>query len=816
MPNGFDPYYEWLGIPPKEQPPHHYRLLGIQLFESHPNVIQKAVDRHVIFLKTLQNGPRSALSQELINRITAASICLLSPDKKAVYDAQLVEALKSPSAPSPIPSEQVSIVDSPSSPKNSRSASRRQIVTERPVTAIVKIILGGVAGVGLATLALFYFAGIDPLGWSKSSRDKLAKGAAKEGGSQSQKPSRQAANSRDPKADGTGMEDPWKDVNVDSTGHGELSQTRIASEKRERTLQPLDQGGNTPGEPRQLSPGSKHDDDSAVSANKSDATLSPASPDLATPAKGSSTIPMSVTPAATESIESATNARVAPPDAAALKVAQEKVRQVFAEDFDGTQTPDRKKELALRLMEMARDIRETSAVRYALLGEAKTIALEVGDMKLALEVIDQLSLSFDVDVWMIKGGMLATVGKASHSVEQKMEVVQSSLKVLDGMVVAGRLDLADELVTAVVPAANGSRDPMLRSTFEETRKRIAAWKKSWEAANAAADRLRTDPTSPHDNLLLGQFRCLVQRDWEQGLPLLAQGEGPFAAAATADLRQPHSALDQVQVADAWWDAAAKFDGHEKSMIIARAGEWYARAARNLTGVEKSRVDRRLEEIAAMEQSARRAYTSIVPNEFGLAFDGDDHVAIDLRYDGSTPLTIEAYVTPRTGPGYNTIAGNIQISGVGLAVNNRKWVMYFHDAKSYKVASSDAPAEYGKLCHVAGVWDGRMVRLYVDGKLQSAQPVTNGKHKASKFPFYLGADPSRSGTPEQHFTGALHQVRISRVARYTKDFVPDARFAADKQTVSLWRIDEGSGSRLADASGNGIDGAIVGAKWLDRP
>jgi hypothetical protein len=28
-----DPYDEWLGIPPKDQPPNHYRLLGLELFE---------------------------------------------------------------------------------------------------------------------------------------------------------------------------------------------------------------------------------------------------------------------------------------------------------------------------------------------------------------------------------------------------------------------------------------------------------------------------------------------------------------------------------------------------------------------------------------------------------------------------------------------------------------------------------------------------------------------------------------------------------------------------------------------------------------
>ena len=44
MAEGFDPYHKWLGIPPKDQPPNHYRLLGIELFESDPEVIDMAAE----------------------------------------------------------------------------------------------------------------------------------------------------------------------------------------------------------------------------------------------------------------------------------------------------------------------------------------------------------------------------------------------------------------------------------------------------------------------------------------------------------------------------------------------------------------------------------------------------------------------------------------------------------------------------------------------------------------------------------------------------------------------------------------------------
>lgn len=85
----FDPYHKWLGIAPKDQPPNHYRLLAIDLFESDPDVIDGAADQRMTFLRTCANGPNVAHSQELLNEIAAARLCLLNPEAKAAYDANL-------------------------------------------------------------------------------------------------------------------------------------------------------------------------------------------------------------------------------------------------------------------------------------------------------------------------------------------------------------------------------------------------------------------------------------------------------------------------------------------------------------------------------------------------------------------------------------------------------------------------------------------------------------------------------------------------------------------------------------------------------
>ena len=98
MSDSFDPYYQWLAIPPRDQPPNRYRLLGIELFEENPAVIENAANQRMAHLRTFQNGPHGGWSQRILNELAAARICLLNPEKKADYDRSLRQelALRSP------------------------------------------------------------------------------------------------------------------------------------------------------------------------------------------------------------------------------------------------------------------------------------------------------------------------------------------------------------------------------------------------------------------------------------------------------------------------------------------------------------------------------------------------------------------------------------------------------------------------------------------------------------------------------------------------------------------------------------------------
>lgn len=120
MAEEFDPYHKWFGIPPNEQPPNHYRLLGVELFEADPEVIDIAADQRMLHLKTYQNGSNARASQDLLTEVAKARICLSNETTKQDYDRSLRLKLtlrdSDPNSPPPIPSS----ISSPSAPTDAK------------------------------------------------------------------------------------------------------------------------------------------------------------------------------------------------------------------------------------------------------------------------------------------------------------------------------------------------------------------------------------------------------------------------------------------------------------------------------------------------------------------------------------------------------------------------------------------------------------------------------------------------------------------------------------------------------------------------
>ena len=84
-----DVYKEWLGIPEGPRPPDYYALLRLVQFEDDVDKIRKNYKKLNGHVRKYATGQYSNESQELLNELARAMLCLTDPERKREYDSSL-------------------------------------------------------------------------------------------------------------------------------------------------------------------------------------------------------------------------------------------------------------------------------------------------------------------------------------------------------------------------------------------------------------------------------------------------------------------------------------------------------------------------------------------------------------------------------------------------------------------------------------------------------------------------------------------------------------------------------------------------------
>ncbi|MFG0332874.1 MAG: hypothetical protein ACF8TS_05880, partial [Maioricimonas sp. JB049] len=84
-----DVYKEWLAIPEGERPPDHYTLLRCVQFEDDLEKIRAHYKKLNAHVRTYATGQYSEQSQDLLNELAKAMLCLTDPERKRDYDESL-------------------------------------------------------------------------------------------------------------------------------------------------------------------------------------------------------------------------------------------------------------------------------------------------------------------------------------------------------------------------------------------------------------------------------------------------------------------------------------------------------------------------------------------------------------------------------------------------------------------------------------------------------------------------------------------------------------------------------------------------------
>ncbi|MFT4541164.1 MAG: putative phosphohydrolase [Planctomycetota bacterium] len=198
----------------------------------------------------------------------------------------------------------------------------------------------------------------------------------------------------------------------------------------------------------------------------------------------------------------------------------------------------------------------------------------------------------------------------------------------------------------------------------------------------------------------------------------------------------------------------------------------------------------------------------------LLLDGASSVRVPLAWDHSA-FTLECWVRGTAPKGWSGLVAKTQTSGFSINWNTTggDGHLRLKGSKGYTVVGAGKALDWEDWNHLAFCWDGEEARFYVNGELTERTPA-EGEILGNHHPLYIGADTNHRGNPEHAFTGAIDEVRISKVARYNDRFRPKKMHREDKDTVALFHFDRVVDGVFPDASGNRNHGWATGKPVLE--
>ena len=183
------------------------------------------------------------------------------------------------------------------------------------------------------------------------------------------------------------------------------------------------------------------------------------------------------------------------------------------------------------------------------------------------------------------------------------------------------------------------------------------------------------------------------------------------------------------------------------------------------------------------------------------------------------VTVEALIRRSTTGVQMGIVEKYGVGGVNggyaLRVSPTDKLQFFtlDSGSTASVASGATSLGANQWYHVAGVWNGANILVYVNGVLDGSIATTRNP-KEGTTPLIIGA---RGNDQILRFAGQMDEVRIWNKARSAAEIYPDMFFpltGTESNLVAYYRLDDGSGTLATNAVGNGNAVTLSGPTWVD--
>jgi cyanobactin cluster PatC/TenC/TruC protein len=209
----------------------------------------------------------------------------------------------------------------------------------------------------------------------------------------------------------------------------------------------------------------------------------------------------------------------------------------------------------------------------------------------------------------------------------------------------------------------------------------------------------------------------------------------------------------------------------------------------------------------------------------LVFDGqDDSINLGKKpeFKIEKEITLEAWVycqnqRRRTGIISNVFDTTAKESGYGLLLDGKSGIFFALKTASqgiYYVSSKVDSLKLNQWHHLAGTYDGKQIKVYIDGVEKATKAASNSLiNYEPENDLYIGTYKDNNET--YPFQGKIAEVRIWKVARTQKEIQNNLyqRLRGNEPgLIGYWPLNEGSNNITHDRTTNANHGTINSANW----
>lgn len=192
---------------------------------------------------------------------------------------------------------------------------------------------------------------------------------------------------------------------------------------------------------------------------------------------------------------------------------------------------------------------------------------------------------------------------------------------------------------------------------------------------------------------------------------------------------------------------------------------------------------------------------------------------ELRIE--TEITLEAWINPAdVASDWESVFSYLQDngsdeSGYGLVNNSGKMRMFIMTEDAGGNSWNSAPGavvDVNKWSHVAGTYDGEMVKFYLNGVLMEEQPRT-GNIDWEFLPLDFRIGTFYDINEDTHFNGQIDEIKIwdrALTAEEIRTNMCQKMVGDEENLVAYFNLNDGPGSiNITDLSVNGNHGVLIG-------